>query len=72
MQQHVRIGDDMSCNPFMILIHNFGMKHDGFESLATLEYYFLTLRNCLSFFWGGLLAIVSLSVDFHTNPRNEF
>jgi hypothetical protein len=72
MQQHIRIGDDMSCNPFMIWIHNFGMKRKGFESLATLEYSFLTLLNCLSSSFLGLLAIVSLSVDFHTNPRNAF
>jgi hypothetical protein len=57
MQQHVRIGDDMSCNPFMIWIHNFGMKYDGFESLATLEYCFLPLLNCLSLFWGACLQL---------------
>lgn len=72
MQQHVRIGDDMSCNPFMIWIHNFGMKSYGFESLATLEYCFLTLQIAFLFFSLGWLAIVSLSVEFHTNPRNAF
>jgi hypothetical protein len=68
MQQHVRISDDMSCNPFMIWIHNFGMKRYGFESLATLEYCFLTLLNCLSFLFFGLACNCQSISGFSRKP----